>query len=35
VLRGGTCLHRDKNWFEASDHRPMIVTMRLPKLPAR
>jgi endonuclease/exonuclease/phosphatase family metal-dependent hydrolase len=35
VLRGGTGLHRDKNWFEASDHRPMIVTMRLPKLPAR
>ena len=30
VLRGGTRLHRDKNWFEASDHRPMIVTLRLP-----
>lgn len=31
VLRSGTRLHRDKNWFEASDHRPMIMTIRLPK----
>jgi endonuclease/exonuclease/phosphatase family metal-dependent hydrolase len=31
LLRGGTGLRREKNWFVASDHRPMIVTMRLPK----
>ena len=34
LLRGGTGLRREKNWFVASDHRPMIVTMRLPKSPA-
>ncbi|MEX1111719.1 MAG: endonuclease/exonuclease/phosphatase family protein [Chthoniobacterales bacterium] len=34
VQRGGTGLHRDKNWFAASDHRPMIVTIRLPESPA-
>ena len=31
LLRSGTGLRREKNWFVASDHRPMIVTMRLPK----
>jgi len=35
VLRRGTGLHRDKNWFEASDHRPMILTLRLPRPSAR
>jgi endonuclease/exonuclease/phosphatase family metal-dependent hydrolase len=35
VRRGVTRLHRDKNWFEASDHRPMIVTLRLPASPSR
>ena len=34
VLRGGTGLRREKNWFVASDHRPMIVTIRLPESPA-
>jgi len=33
VLRGGTRLHRAKNWFEASDHRPLIVSLRLPTTP--
>jgi len=31
VLRGGTRLHRAKDWFEASDHRPLIVSLRLPR----
>ena len=35
VLRRGTGLHRDKNWFEASDHRPMILSLRLPRPAAR
>jgi len=35
VLRRDTGLHRDKNWFEASDHRPMILTLRLPRPAAR
>lgn len=35
VLRGKTGLHRGKNWFEASDHRPMILTLRLPRTVAR
>jgi endonuclease/exonuclease/phosphatase family metal-dependent hydrolase len=34
VQRGGTGLRREKNWFVASDHRPMIVTIRLPEPPA-
>ncbi len=34
VQRGGTGLHRDKNWFAASDHRPMIVAISLPESPA-
>ncbi len=34
VQRGGTGLRREKNWFVASDHRPMIVTIRLPESPA-
>ena len=33
VLRGGTRLHRAKDWFEASDHRPLIVNLRLPATP--
>jgi endonuclease/exonuclease/phosphatase family metal-dependent hydrolase len=33
VLRDGTRIHRDKNWYEASDHRPLIVTMALPEAP--
>ncbi len=33
VLRSGTRLHRAKNWFEASDHRPLVVNLRLPKKP--
>jgi len=35
VLRRDTGLHRDKNWFKASDHRPMILTLRLPRPAAR
>ena len=35
VLRRDTGLHRDKNWFEASDHRPMILSLRLPRPVAR
>jgi endonuclease/exonuclease/phosphatase family metal-dependent hydrolase len=35
VARGGTRLHRDKKWFEASDHRPMIVTVRMPASSSR
>ena len=31
VQRRGTRLHRDKNWFEASDHRPLVVTIKLPQ----
>ena len=31
--RSGTRLHRAKDWFEASDHRPLIVSLRLPKTP--
>ena len=30
VRRGGTRLHRDKNWSLASDHRPLVVTLRVP-----
>lgn len=30
VLRRGTRLHRDKDWYLASDHRPLIVTLRIP-----
>jgi hypothetical protein len=26
-------VHRDKNWFEASDHRPLVVTVALPDSP--
>ena len=33
VRRGGTRVHRDKNWFEASDHRPLVVTIGLPPKP--
>ncbi len=33
VRRGGTRIHRDKNWFEASDHRPLVVNIALPKVP--
>jgi len=33
LRRGGTRVHRDKNWFEASDHRPLVVTIALPKTP--
>jgi len=33
VRRGGTRVHRDKNWFEASDHRPLVVTVTLPDSP--
>ena len=33
VQRSGTRIHRDKNWLEASDHRPLVVTIRLPKPP--
>lgn len=35
VMRRGTRLHRDKNWYLASDHRPMVVTLRLPASSAR
>lgn len=35
VLRRDTGLHRDKNWFEASDHRPMILSLHLPRPAAR
>ena len=30
VQRSGTRLHRSKDWFEASDHRPLIVNLNLP-----
>ena len=30
VRRSGTRLHRSKDWFEASDHRPLIVNLNLP-----
>lgn len=30
VRRGGTGIPRDKKWFEASDHRPLVVALRLP-----
>lgn len=33
VRRGGTRIHRDKNWYEASDHRPLVVTLALPDAP--
>ena len=31
VRRSGTRIHRDKKWFEASDHRPLVVHLRLPE----
>lgn len=31
VRRGGTRIHRDKDWYEASDHRPLVVTIALPE----
>lgn len=31
VRRGGTRVHRDKNWYEASDHRPLVATIKLPR----
>lgn len=33
MRRAGTRVHRDKNWFEASDHRPLVVNIALPKTP--
>lgn len=33
VRRGGTRVHRDQNWLEASDHRPLVVTIALPEKP--
>ena len=30
VRRAGTRLHRDKNWFDASDHRSLVVCFRIP-----
>ncbi len=33
VRRGGTRVHRDKDWFTASDHRPLVVTIALPDPP--
>jgi endonuclease/exonuclease/phosphatase family metal-dependent hydrolase len=30
VRRSGTRLHRSKDWFKASDHRPLIVNLNLP-----
>jgi endonuclease/exonuclease/phosphatase family metal-dependent hydrolase len=30
VRRGGTRLHRAKDWRTASDHRPLVVTFQLP-----
>jgi len=30
VRRGGTRLHRAKDWRTASDHRPLVVTLQLP-----
>ena len=33
VRRGGTRVHRDKDWFTASDHRPLAVTIALPDPP--
>ncbi len=33
VRRGGTRVHRDKEWFTASDHRPLVVNIALPDPP--
>lgn len=30
VQRRDTRIHREPRWFEASDHRPLVITMRLP-----
>jgi endonuclease/exonuclease/phosphatase family metal-dependent hydrolase len=35
VTRGGSRIHRDRQWYLASDHRPLVVTLRLPAPPAR
>jgi endonuclease/exonuclease/phosphatase family metal-dependent hydrolase len=34
VRRGGTRIHRDKDWFVASDHRPLVVNIALPHPPS-
>lgn len=31
VRRRGTRIHRDKNWFAASDHRPLVISIALPE----
>jgi endonuclease/exonuclease/phosphatase family metal-dependent hydrolase len=33
VRRGGTRIHRDQDWYEASDHRTLVVTLALPDAP--
>ena len=35
VQRRGTRLHRDKDWHLASDHRPLVVSLRVPAATAR
>jgi endonuclease/exonuclease/phosphatase family metal-dependent hydrolase len=35
VRRRGTRLHRDQDWYLASDHRPMVVNLRVPASTAR
>ena len=35
VQRRGTRLHRDKDWSLASDHRPLVVSLRVPAATAR
>jgi len=29
IQRRGTRIHRETRWFEASDHRPLVVTLRM------
>ena len=31
IRRAGTRLHRETRWREASDHRPLVVSLQLPK----
>lgn len=35
VRRGGTHIHRAKRWREASDHRPLVVTLQIPPAPQK
>lgn len=35
VRRAGTRIHRTKHWREASDHRPLVVTLQIPPAPQK